>query len=92
MSTRYALQVLALASAPLPGAEAGLFVQDADVDAHDGMGQATLTPDRHLAKTWASKVEAFQFWLARSTVRPTRDDGKPNRPLTAYTVEVVPVP
>ena len=92
MTARYALQVVALASAPLPGAEAGLFVQDADVDAFDGMGQATLTPDRHLAKSWASKVEAFDFWMTQSTVRPTRDDGQPNRPLTAYSVEVVPVP
>lgn len=87
----YALQVIRLASGP-PGPEAGQFVQDFDPDAHDGLGMATLTPDRHEAKTFASKMDAFRFWMTQSTLRPTRDDGKPNRPLTAYSIEVVPVP
>lgn len=87
----YALQVIRLASGP-PGPEAGQFVQDFDPDAHDGLGMATLTPDRHEAKTFANGREALAFWTQASTVRPTRDDGQPNRPLTAYTVEVVPVP
>lgn len=89
--TVYALQVVGLAS-QAPGEEAEMFVQSFDADAHDGMGQATLTPDRHEAKTFANGREALAFWTQASTVRPTRDDGQPNRPLTAYTVEVVPVP
>lgn len=89
--TVYALQVVGLAS-QAPGEEAEMFVQSFDADAHDGMGQATLTPDRHEAKTFASKMDAFRFWMTQSTLRPTRDDGKPNRPLTAYSIEVVPVP
>jgi hypothetical protein len=37
-------------------------------------------------------VEAVKVWLAVDPEHPVRPDGKPNRPLTAFTVEVEPAP
>jgi hypothetical protein len=33
--------------------------------------------------------EAWMLWRRPSRVRPVRADGKPNRPLTAFTIEVL---
>jgi len=33
----------------------------------------------------------MSYWRRRSTVCPTRPDGKPNRPGTAFTVEIITV-
>jgi hypothetical protein len=41
---------------------------------------------------WALRFEnggdAMRFWRQQSILQPLRDDGKPNRPLTAFTVEI----
>jgi len=73
----------------MPGDPRGLFVLDCDVDAHDGRGYADLTDDPTKARRFADAAEAFVFYRRTSTVRPVRPDGKPNRPLTAYTIETV---
>jgi len=66
------------------------YLVDYDVDAMDGFGTATLCPDVDKAMTFPDFASAMTAWKTRSTVQPTRfHDGKPNRPLTAYTVEVV---
>lgn len=67
----------------------GAFLADFDADAHDGMGHATWTSDRALALEFDSAIAAFSFWKTQSTVRPKRRDGHPNRPLTAFSVEIV---
>ena len=66
---------------------AGLYVVDCDVDAHFGMGEAVLTAERDKARRFSDVAAALEFWRRRSTERPTRFDGKPNRPLTAYSIE-----
>lgn len=43
----------------------------------------TRNPDK--AKVYASSKEAFEEWKRDAGVRP---DGEPNRPLTAYNVEI----
>lgn len=86
--SRYALRVLALADGR-PFELAGGYLRAFDVDANGGRGSADLTADPSLALTWPTPIEAFAAWKSTSTVRPIRPDGKPNRPLTAYTVEVV---
>ena len=67
----------------------GSYVATYDPDAFDGLGHATFTEDPYLAATFASFERALEFWQAQSKVRPLRDDGKPNRPLTALSVEIV---
>lgn len=67
--------------------EVNAWVLDCDVDARNGYGRIRFTQDRARAKRFPSVIEALDYWKRPSTVRPLRDDGKPNRPLTAYTVE-----
>jgi hypothetical protein len=87
---RYGIRVVAAAghlihgSGPPPGA----WVSAYDPDAHDGLGEATWTTNTADALTFHSRQAAFAVWQQRSQVRPTRPDGKANRPLTAYTVSI----
>lgn len=40
------------------------------------------------AKLFATSADAFNFWKTTHKTMPKRPDGKPNRPLTFYTVEI----
>lgn len=57
---------------------------------HGGRGHATFTRNRADAKQYASPTEAWGDWKTVSRTHPTRADGKPNRPLSAFTIEVLP--
>lgn len=70
-----------------PDAVVGTFVVECDVDAHDGRGDVAFTSDIVKAKRFPSPVEALLYYQRTSTVRPRRDDGTPNRPLAAFTLE-----
>lgn len=70
-----------------PGSTA--YIKAYDVNGHDGMGEAQLTLDIKEAVVWPSPFAALEAWREQSTVAPIRLDGKPNRPLTAYTVELL---
>lgn len=65
------------------------FLKAFDVEAHDGWGMADDTPDPDEAFKFRSSREAMDAWRAIPSCRPTRPDGRPNRPLTAFTIEVV---
>jgi hypothetical protein len=80
--TRVALQIIT-DPADLDG---GPFIAEFDVNADGGRGRVTFTRDPKRAATWGSTGEALAAYGQTSTVRPLRPDGKPNRPLTAYTV------
>lgn len=71
--------------------ESDRFLMDFDVAAHNGRAPFPTTIDIRLAKHFPDVVEALEFWRTQSRVRPLRPDGGANRPLTAFTVEVVPV-
>jgi hypothetical protein len=62
------------------------WLKDFDADAEDGFGRFEFTTDPDDAKRFEDAAAASEEWRRQSTVRPLRDDGKPNRPLTAYTV------
>lgn len=47
------------------------------------------TPHPTDAHQFEDPVEALEVWRSQSTKVPTRPDGAPNRPLTAYTIEVM---
>lgn len=64
------------------------WVKTFDPDAFNGRGFLTVTNDQQKAKKFATFKDAMDFWKIQSKVRPFRPDGKPNRPLTAYTIEV----
>ena len=53
-------------------------------------GVVEVTQDIDKAHLFASMEEAMETWRRQSKAVPLRPDGKPNRPLTAFTVEVIP--
>lgn len=65
------------------------FIQAFDLDFMDGIGKAVLTEDVGQALTFPDLPALMNAWRATSAVRPVRPDGKPNRPLTAFTIEPV---
>lgn len=75
-----------------PTLESGRYLMDFDVGAHTGRGPIPTTDQLAKAKHFADPGEALEFWKTQSRVRPLRPDRLPNRPLTAYTVEIVEVP
>jgi hypothetical protein len=66
----------------------GSYVRKYDPAAHDGMGDVDLTLHMSEAKRFDSMQDALDYWRQQHGLRL---DGKPNRPLTAFTVNVVPI-
>lgn len=74
-----------------PSEHSGRLVSRYDPDYMGGLGRV-WTSDRHAdALLFETAAAAFEYWRQPSKVRPLRDDGKPNRPLTAFTVQIVPL-
>jgi hypothetical protein len=71
-----------------PSEHAGRYVSRFDSDAHGGLGQVWTTANPEDALQFATGVAAAEFYRQASTVKPIREDGKPNRPLTAFTVSI----
>lgn len=69
----------------------GLFLESFNADAHQGRGAATWTSDIERALQFDSPSDGFAIWKRQSTVKPTRPDGHPNRPLTAFSVSFLQV-
>jgi hypothetical protein len=55
-------------------------------------GKATFTDDPRDGLRFDNMAAAFECWKRQSTVQPLRPDGRPNRPLTAYTITFETVP
>lgn len=55
-------------------------------------GAVEVTPDPGEAILFKSQSDAFVLWRARSKSVPNRPDGYPNRPLTAYSIQIEMVP
>lgn len=82
------IRIVNLASGQ-PTTLSGQYVVSLDQNAQDGFGLLETTHWRGKAKAFDTYAEAFDYWQQQSTVRPRRDDNRPNRPLTAYTVEIL---
>jgi hypothetical protein len=71
----------------------GQYLKSFDVDFGDDggeiTGRAVWTADVSRAKSFANYAAAFAEWNQQSKRIPFRADGKPNKPLTAFSVEVV---
>lgn len=66
----------------------GEYVREYDPDGADGRGFISTTDDPDDAMQFQNEHRAFAFWKMQSSVRPFRSDGHPNRPLTAFTIEL----
>jgi hypothetical protein len=71
------------------GGPVGAWLVSADVDGQDGLGDIVVSKQVEYAKRFPSFSAAIEFWKEQSRVRPFRDDGMPNRPLTMLTVSPV---
>lgn len=69
----------------------GCYIQSFDHDADDGRGSCVGTRDVRRALRFESPARALEFIRRQSTVRPLREDGQPNRPLTATNNAVIEV-
>lgn len=65
------------------------FLLNANPDGDEGRGTLSVTRRIERAKHFETQAEALACWKAQSTTHPLRPDGKPNRPLTAFTVEIL---
>jgi hypothetical protein len=66
----------------------GQYLQSMDFEAHGGRGHMTTTRDVRKAMLFLTAGDAMAYWQTQSKTVPLRDDGKPNRPLTAYTIDI----
>lgn len=69
----------------------GRYIQSMDFEFGMGRGLLTTTPSVEKAMKFSSASAAHEFWKTQSKIRPRRPDGHPNRPLTAYHVEILPI-
>jgi hypothetical protein len=56
-------------------------------DRHGGRGEIFFTDDPAEARKFDSFTAVMECWKTQSKVRPLRLDGRPNRPLTAFTIQ-----
>lgn len=83
----FVIRIVAPAMA-LPNFYKDQFVLSFDVEANAGRGDLRLTKDRDKALRFATAPAALAFWQQSPRCQPLRPDGRPNRPLTAYTIEI----
>lgn len=70
----------------------GQYLKEFDFEALDGQGSCDLTRDLREAKRFPTIKEAMEFRLRSPDCKPIREDGLPNRPLTATSWAMVTVP
>lgn len=80
--TKYAIRIV-------DGPGAGTYVQAYDPAFNDGEGLVDGTEDLGRALLFNTIADATAFYFQDHGMRP---DGQPNRPLTASTVEITPIP
>jgi hypothetical protein len=71
-----------------PCPHAGQWLKSFDHEAFNGQGHGEFTDDIDRALHFTDAAAALEFWSRQSNVRPIRPDGRPNKPMTALTVEI----
>ena len=74
----------------LDGPLEGEYLVSFDAEAEGGQGFVVSTSDLQQARRLSFK-EAWQLLGTVPTSKPVRPDGKPNRPLTATTWQILPI-
>ena len=76
----------------LPGAklyDRVTWLRSCDFEAFHGIGHVVHTSRRSEAMVFDSFRDALAFTQRTPQCRPLRPDGKPNKPLTAYHLEII---
>lgn len=83
------IRIVGLANGEQSGAE-GQFVHEYTPNGFEGRGDLVLTRVRDRAKRYPDAAAAMEDWRRVSETHPVRPwDGEPNRPMTAFTVEMI---
>lgn len=64
------------------------YVKAFDPEFMKGVGGIDLTDDVKQALRFKSFSMAWDCWRMTSETKPKREDGRPNRPMTAYTAQI----
>tara|TARA_B100000424_G_C22682122_1_gene373557 strand:+ start:83 stop:412 length:330 start_codon:yes stop_codon:yes gene_type:complete len=92
MGQHYIMRVVGLTGYQIGGGPQPTgMVQSYDPEGHGGYGDVALTQDLQAALRFHSLESLHDVWTSVPRCRPTRPDGMPNRPLTAYSIAPVPV-
>lgn len=83
------IQCLGLADGRL--VHVGDFLRSWDPEGNEGRGSFLWTNDPELAIWFPSAKEALEEWSTQSTTVPLRPDGQPNKPMTMFSVAIVPL-
>lgn len=87
----WGIRLIAYGGQALPGSPwLSYYDPDAGDDTRTGLIDASENPAKALR--FADAAAATACWRQQSTRVPLRLDGEPNRPLTAFTVEVMRLP
>jgi hypothetical protein len=71
----------------------GQYLKSYDVEAHGGRGEIVWTSRVEEAMRFDGNRDAFECWKRVPECHPVRlSDGKPNRPLTAFTITIEDAP
>ena len=60
-----------------------------DIEACVGIGYIDLTEKIDQAMTFPNPLDAYHAYNSVPKVRPRRPDGKPNKPLTSFHMEII---
>lgn len=81
---------IALQIAGMPNGDAtpidGKYLKSFDFEYCNGLGRGVFTDNPEEAMTFPSQGAAIFYYRTQPKCRPYRDDGMPNRPLTATNV------
>lgn len=83
----FLMQCVAHASGE-PTPHDGKYLCRYEPEAYDGRGLVEWTDDPEKAIQFATLKDAREAWMCVPLTHSRRDDGHPNRPLTAYTIAI----
>lgn len=91
MKNRYTIRII---DSPFDGQYVVAYDPDKPGKAPDGkpmLATIETTPEPLHARLFDSPGEAMDCYRQVSAIKPLREDGRPNRPMTALMVEIAPM-
>ncbi len=89
---RLVLRYQGSAREPAKDAVPPQWIKSFDPEFAEGRGKATFTRDARQALSFPDHESALAFCTQSPRCQPTRPDGAPNRPLTAFHLVIEPRP